>query len=178
MACRLFGAKPLPEPMLVYCQLASWMFQWNLNRNFIIFTEENAFENIVYQYGGHFVQGIWVKIRIWILYFITLPWPNSNGGLVLERRWCLGLDKLLLATSSIILPSFWGAFESSFKLKPLWWSQRKKPIGYLTTRGINWPISFAHWLIHGVLRDNSKVPPTCYLGEFQQSILLKCRGMI
>ena len=24
MACRLFGAKPLPEPMLVYCQLYSW----------------------------------------------------------------------------------------------------------------------------------------------------------
>ena len=24
MACRLFGAKPLPEPMLAYCQLGSW----------------------------------------------------------------------------------------------------------------------------------------------------------
>ena len=24
MACRLFGAKPLPEPMLDYCQLDSW----------------------------------------------------------------------------------------------------------------------------------------------------------
>ena len=24
MACRLFGAKPLPEPILVYCQLDSW----------------------------------------------------------------------------------------------------------------------------------------------------------
>ena len=24
MACRLFGAKPLPEPMLTYCQLDSW----------------------------------------------------------------------------------------------------------------------------------------------------------
>ena len=24
MACRLFGAKPLTEPMLVYCQLVSW----------------------------------------------------------------------------------------------------------------------------------------------------------
>ena len=24
MACRLFGAKPLPEPMLIYCQLDSW----------------------------------------------------------------------------------------------------------------------------------------------------------
>ena len=24
MACRLFGTKPLPEPMLTYCQLDSW----------------------------------------------------------------------------------------------------------------------------------------------------------
>ena len=24
MACRLLGAKPLPEPMLIYCQLDSW----------------------------------------------------------------------------------------------------------------------------------------------------------
>ena len=24
MACRLFGAKPLPEPMLAYCSLGSW----------------------------------------------------------------------------------------------------------------------------------------------------------
>ena len=24
MTCRLFGAKPLPEPMLVYCQMDSW----------------------------------------------------------------------------------------------------------------------------------------------------------
>ena len=24
MACRLFGAKPLPEPILAYCQLDSW----------------------------------------------------------------------------------------------------------------------------------------------------------
>ena len=24
MACRLFGDKPLPEPMLIYCQLDPW----------------------------------------------------------------------------------------------------------------------------------------------------------
>ena len=33
MACRLFGAKPLPEPMLAYCELDSWeqisvKFEW------------------------------------------------------------------------------------------------------------------------------------------------------
>ena len=37
MACCLFSAKPLPEPMLI-------KFQWNLNRNSSIFIQENAFE--------------------------------------------------------------------------------------------------------------------------------------
>ena len=59
MACRMFGAKPLPEPMLAYCQLDCWekTFQWNSNRNAVIFIQENAFELVVWQNGGHFVQG-------------------------------------------------------------------------------------------------------------------------
>ena len=32
-------------------------FQWNLNLNSIIFIQENAFENVICQNGGHFVQG-------------------------------------------------------------------------------------------------------------------------
>ena len=54
MACRLFGAKPLPEPMLAYCQLDSCEQISVKLHNFI---QENAFENIVCQNGGHFVQG-------------------------------------------------------------------------------------------------------------------------
>ena len=36
MACSLLGTKPLPQPMLAYCQLDSWkyIFQWNMNQNF------------------------------------------------------------------------------------------------------------------------------------------------
>ena len=48
MACRLFGAKPLSQPMLGYCQLnPQEQLQWNYNQNTEIFIEENAFENIV-----------------------------------------------------------------------------------------------------------------------------------
>ena len=36
-------------------------FQWNLNRNYIIFIQEKPFENVVCQNGGHFVQGRRVK---------------------------------------------------------------------------------------------------------------------
>ena len=56
MACRLFGAKPFPEPMLVYCQMGSWE-QISMNRNSIIFIQENAFEIVVCQYDGYFIQG-------------------------------------------------------------------------------------------------------------------------
>ena len=55
---RLFCAKPLLEPMLSYYQLNSWnKFQWNLNWNSTIFIQENSFESVVCQNGGHFVQG-------------------------------------------------------------------------------------------------------------------------
>ena len=58
MACRLFGAKPLPEPMLA---IVNWTpgnkFKWKSNRNSIIFIQENAFEIVVGQSGGHFVHG-------------------------------------------------------------------------------------------------------------------------
>ena len=37
-------------------------FQWNLNLNFIIFIRGDAFENVVSQNGGHFVQGRCVNI--------------------------------------------------------------------------------------------------------------------
>ena len=45
MVCRLFGAKPLSGPMTTYCQLD--IFQWNLNQNAIIFTDENDIKNVV-----------------------------------------------------------------------------------------------------------------------------------
>ena len=58
MACHLIGAKTLPEPMLVYCQLDSWdEFQWKFNQNFIIFIQQIAIENVVWWNGGHFAQG-------------------------------------------------------------------------------------------------------------------------
>ena len=60
-ACCLFGAKPYPEPMLVHCkwdsrEQISVKFEFEI-WNSITFIQENAFENVVYQNGGHFVQG-------------------------------------------------------------------------------------------------------------------------
>ena len=39
------ASKPLPEPMLAYCQLNK--LQWNLNQNKKNFIHENAFESVV-----------------------------------------------------------------------------------------------------------------------------------
>ena len=77
MACRLFGAKPLPVPMVAYCQLDSWKY-----RNSIIFIEGNAFEIVVDQNGGHFVQGRWVDygtLQAWW----SFPTPNPPPPLII-----------------------------------------------------------------------------------------------
>ena len=52
MAYRLHGAKPLSKPMLEYCwNIVNWTpknkLQGNINRNFNIFIQENAFESVV-----------------------------------------------------------------------------------------------------------------------------------
>ena len=49
MACRLLGAKPLPEPMLTYCQLdpQEQIFYYNSNKNTKLFIHENASATIV-----------------------------------------------------------------------------------------------------------------------------------
>ena len=57
MAWRRTGDKPLPEPMLAYCELDSWE-QISLKiKSDIIFIQENAFEIVVCQSGSHFIQG-------------------------------------------------------------------------------------------------------------------------
>ena len=64
MACRLFGAKPLSKPVLV---IINWTprneLQWNFNQNLKFFIEENAFEIVVCQNGGHFPRPQCVKIN-------------------------------------------------------------------------------------------------------------------
>ena len=62
MAWRLFGAKPLPEPMLTYCQLdPGKKCQWNLSKNSKIFIQENAFENVVCEMAAILSRGRWVS---------------------------------------------------------------------------------------------------------------------
>ena len=58
MAYRLFGAKPLPEPMLAYGQLDTWEhISVKFDSEFYNFYSINAIEIVVCQNGGHLVQG-------------------------------------------------------------------------------------------------------------------------
>ena len=102
MACRLFGAKPLPESMLTYCQIEPGnTFQWNLNRNSNIFIEENVFENAVCQNGGHLVQGEMSYSKYpgvkWTPdnFNECVPWAYSNYWDCLNHFWDRGMDRLL-----------------------------------------------------------------------------------
>ena len=75
MACRMYGAKPLPEPKLPYCQLDSWKQKWNLNPNSILFIQENDIWKCLPK---------WRPICAWI-------WGWGGGGAGL--RWA---DRLIL----------------------------------------------------------------------------------
>ena len=46
MACRLLGVRPSYEPM---CWTLRNRIQWNINLNWNIFIQENAFENVVWK---------------------------------------------------------------------------------------------------------------------------------
>ena len=74
---RQWNGSALVQVWLVACSVANyypnqcWLifnwipgnkFQWNSNRDSNVFIQENAFEIVVCQNGGHFVLGRWVKL--------------------------------------------------------------------------------------------------------------------
>ena len=79
MACRLIGAKPLSEQMLDYL---NWTLrnklQWNLNRNFNIFIQENAFESVVCETAAILSRLQCVKLNIKKADNILNPQPHSQ----------------------------------------------------------------------------------------------------
>ena len=62
MACRLFGAKPLSQPMLGYYQLdPQQQTSVKFNQYTKVFIHENAPENIVYEMVAILLRGRWVN---------------------------------------------------------------------------------------------------------------------
>ena len=64
MACRLFGTKPLPEPMLTYCQLDPWeQNSLKFELKYETVHSQKCIWNCHLHNGGHFAQGRWVKVH-------------------------------------------------------------------------------------------------------------------
>ena len=58
MVCRPLGAKPLPEPMLTYCQLVHWeQISVKFESKWIYFHSIKCFWKCRLRNGGYFVQG-------------------------------------------------------------------------------------------------------------------------
>ena len=78
MAWRLFRAKPLSKPMLVYCHTHRKKLQWNLNQNTKLFIHKNASENIVCEMAAILLWGRWDKVlghpllQVWILGAVSI----------------------------------------------------------------------------------------------------------
>ena len=110
MACRLFGAKTLPEPVLAYCQLDPWEFVWNSNGNStIFFFQENAFEVVFCQNGGHFAEGeisyiwsdgalLWHEQDIPAIERVWLMIPNIVATKLIHRPW---IDAIFFGNSPL-----------------------------------------------------------------------------
>ena len=84
MACRLFGAKPLSEPMLPYCQLdprehISLKFVWNSK----VFIKGNAVQNVVYETAAILSRPQCVKsltvwnLRLGLLWMMCFAWARA-----------------------------------------------------------------------------------------------------
>ena len=82
MACRLFGAKPLSEPMLANCQLDSCeQISVKFKSKFYHFHSKNVFENVFCKIDGHSVQGGDELIYRLVHYVKSTLWrcPTSSG---------------------------------------------------------------------------------------------------
>ena len=76
-ACRLFGAKSLPETTLTYCQLD--ILQWNTNRDTKLYIHGNAHKTSSAKWRPFYQVGRWNNR--W--------WPSSGKNICPNRPECL-----------------------------------------------------------------------------------------
>ena len=81
--CSIYGTKSLPEPVLACRQLDSWeqiLVKFDYKSFYIIFIQENAFEIVFCQNGGHFVQGAQLNEASRHIAIMKQRWCNINAG--------------------------------------------------------------------------------------------------
>ena len=112
MACRLFGAKSTPEPMLAYCKLdLEEQTSMNFESKYKTFYSWKCIWKCRLRNGGHFVQG---RSFRWVL----------NLSLVSLTAWCRAGDKPLYFNQW--WPQLIGSFIWVTKLR---WLKSLKSLG-------------------------------------------------
>ena len=109
MACRLFGAKPLPEPMLSYCQLYSWeQISVKLESKFCHFHPRKCIWKCCLPKWQPFCPGrdevttvlvrAWMSIDIHLFYVdvITYPCYNDIMGQITPVTWTTAIIMYVL----------------------------------------------------------------------------------
>ena len=84
LACNLFGNKPSPEPMLIYCQLNLMTeIQSNFNQNAKIFFQKGSVKNVINKAECQFFSGYNVLNKVILKHILVfqclmlLRWFNS-----------------------------------------------------------------------------------------------------
>ena len=81
--------------------------KWNLKRNLYIFIQEDAFENVVCQNSGHFVQGqmsfnehlgTWIHLNA--ATYLIFRYKKNNGA---EICWCKCIERTTIWISNSVL---------------------------------------------------------------------------
>ena len=77
MACQLPGTKSLSEPMMPYCLSdVENKIQWKLNKNAIVFSQEETYENVICETAVIFSWPQNVKGLIFYMYWQRYNWCN------------------------------------------------------------------------------------------------------
>ena len=114
MACRLFGAEPLPETMLIFCPLdpreqTSVKFEWIYN----IFHSWKCIWKCRLRNNCHFVQGDGLKNTEKHTGYIIVSWPNPSL-IFQDRTLC---ESTMLLTKPDLLITWTEYYASSFIIK-------------------------------------------------------------
>ena len=89
MACRLFGAKPLSKPMLVYCHV-NWMLRNKCQWNFLIQIQKFSFIKMHLKVSSAkwwpFCSGL--SVLIWLVVNVKQDLSQVAAIWSPWRRWC------------------------------------------------------------------------------------------
>ena len=122
MACLLFGAKPLPEPMLAYCQLDSWEHNWvKFESKFYHFHSRKCdLKMSSAKMAGVGGLGVGVGVGVWV--WVWVGWGGGCRGWGAEWSVKCLLDTWLGIGANWHHKSVWYTLMSNTHMDVILWS--------------------------------------------------------